>query len=153
MSLIILQVIPSLIGCILIVLNFNCATLSVPEHSFRWWAKLTSIFLFISFRLEPQAWFRVCVVSVVPITFHFIIPLTCCHRRSITSSSDLSTNMSWSSSTFWALLEYQSNSWWEIPSLPLDDLCYHRQHSCLPPPPNTNLFIFRVVPWFPCYLA
>ena len=24
------------------------------------------------------------------------------------------------------------NSGWEIPSLPLDELCYHRQHSCLP---------------------
>ena len=29
--------------------------------------------------------------------------------------------MSWSSSILWALLGYQSNSWLEIPSLPLDD--------------------------------
>ena len=33
--------------------------------------------------------------------------------------------------------------------LALEELCYHRQHSCLPP--NTNLFIFCVVSWFPCY--
>ena len=83
MSLIILQVIPSLIGYIIIVLNFNCATWSFfPEHNFRRWAKLTSIFLIISFRLEQQAWFWVCVVLMVPITFRFIIPLTWCHHRS-----------------------------------------------------------------------
>ena len=34
---------------------------------------------------------------------------------------------------------YESNSWWEIPSVPLDDLGYHREHSCLPP--NTIFFI------------
>ena len=28
-------------------------------------------------------------------------------------------------------------------------LCYHRQHSCFPF--NTNLFVFCVVPWDPCY--
>ena len=104
----------------------------LPGAQFSWWAKLTSIFLVISFRLEQQAWFRVCVVPVVPITFSFIIPLTWCRRRLITSSGNLSTNVSWSSSTFWALPGYQSNSWWEIQSLPLDDLCYHRQYSCLP---------------------
>ena len=115
------------------MVTFNCATWSFfPEHNFQWWAKPTSIFLVISFRLERQAWFRVCVVTVVPITFRFIIPLTWCHRRSITSSWNLSTNVSWSSSTFWALPGYQSNLWWEIPSLPLNDLCYHWRHSCLP---------------------
>ena len=41
-----------------------------------------------------------------------------CHRRSVRSSWNLSTNVSWSSSTFWGLPGYQSNSWWEIPSLP-----------------------------------
>ena len=42
MSLIILQVIPSLIGYIILVLNFNCATWSFfPEHKFRRWANLT----------------------------------------------------------------------------------------------------------------
>ena len=119
MSLIILQVIPSLIGYILVVQLFNCATWSLfPEHHFRRWAKLTSIFIVISFRLVQQSWFRVCVVLVVPITFRFIIPLTWCHRRWIAFSWNLSTNMLWSSQQFWALLGYQSNSWWEIPSLP-----------------------------------
>ena len=41
--------------------------------NFRRWTNLTSILIVISFRLEQQAWFRVCVVPLVPITFHFII--------------------------------------------------------------------------------
>ena len=112
---------------------FNCAIWSFfPKHDFRRWAKLTPTFLVISFRLEQQAWFQVCVLPMVPITFRFIIPLTWCHRWPFTSSRNLSTNVSLSSSTFWDLPGYQSNSWWEIQSLPLDDLCYHGQHSCLP---------------------
>ena len=119
MSLIILQVIPSLIGYIIIMLNFNCATWSViPEHNFRWWAKLTTIMRVISVHLEQQAWFQVCVLPMVPITFRSIIPLTWCRRWLITSSWNLSTNASWSSSTLWALPGYQLSSWWEIPSLP-----------------------------------
>ena len=98
--------------------KFNCAIWFFPEHKFRRWANLTSIFLVISFLLEQQTWFWVCVVPMVPITFRFIIPSTWCHRWSITSSWDLSTNVSWSSSAFWALPRYLSNSWWEIPSLP-----------------------------------
>ena len=82
------------------------------------WAKLMSIFLIISFCLEQQAWFRVCVVPMVPITFRFIIPLIWHRRKLITSSWNLSTNVSWSSSTLWALPGYQPDSWWEIPSLP-----------------------------------
>ena len=91
---------------------------------------------------------------MVPITFRFNSPLTWCHRRSITPSWNLSTIVSWSSSTFWALPEYQLNSWWEIPPLPLYDLCYHRQHYCLPS--DTNLIMLwssllsslcYVLPW------
>ena len=52
-----------------------------------------SIFLIIPFHLKQQAWFRVCVVPMVPITFRFIIPLTWCHRRPITSSWNLSTKL------------------------------------------------------------
>ena len=115
------------------MLNFNCVTGSFfPEHNFRRWANLTSIFLVIPFVLEQQAWFRVCVVLVVPITFRFIIPLTWCHHRLITSSWNLSTIESWSSSTFRALTGYQSNSWWEIPSLSLDNFYYHQKHPWLP---------------------
>ena len=134
MSLIILLVIPSLAGYVIIVLNFNCATWSLfSEHHFRRWAKLTSIFLVISFRLEQQAWFRVCVVPLVPITFRFIIPLTWCHRWLIASSRNLSTIVSWSSSTLWALPRYQSNSWWEIPSLPLMNCIIVDHFIALPP--------------------
>ena len=55
---------------------------------------------------------------MVPITFRFIIPLTWCRRWLITSSWNLSTNVSWSSSTLCALPGYRLSSWWEIPSLP-----------------------------------
>ena len=100
------------------MLNFNRATWSFPEHNLRRWVKPTSIFLVIPFCHEQQACFRVCVVPMVPITFRFIIPLTWCHRRSVTCSWNLSTNVSWSSPTFWAVPGYQSNSWWEMPYLP-----------------------------------
>ena len=74
MSLIILQVIPSPIGYIIIVLNFNCATWSFfSKHNFRRWANLMSNFLVISFLLEHQTWFRVYVTPLVSITFCFII--------------------------------------------------------------------------------
>ena len=129
MTLIILQVIPSLIGYILIMQLFNCATWSLfPEHNFWWWAKLTSIFLVLPFHLKQQAWFRVCVVSVVSITFRSILPFAWCRRWAIISSWNLSTNVSWSSSTFWALPRYQLNSWWEIPSLP-SMICFIIDHS------------------------
>ena len=112
-SLIILQVIPSLIDYIIIMLNFNCAIWAFfPEYNFWRWANITLIFLVISFLLEQQAWFRVCVVRMVPVTFRFIIPLNGCHRWSITSPWNLSTNVLWSSSTFWLLAGYQPNSWW-----------------------------------------
>ena len=58
---------------------------------------------------------------MVIVTFYFIIPLMWCRRQSIASSWNLSINVSWSSSTSWALQGYRSNSCWEIPSLPLDD--------------------------------
>ena len=136
MSLIILQVIPSLIGYIIIVQTFNCATRSFPEHNFRWWAKLTSIFLVILVRLEQQAWFQVCAFPLVPLTYRFIIPLTWCHRRSITSSWNLSTNVSWSSSAFGALPGYQLNSWLEIPSFPSMN-CVVIDHFIAFPPTQT----------------
>ena len=115
-----------------------------------WWAKLTLIFLIISFLLGQQAWYQVCVLPMVPITFRFIIPLTWCRRWLITSSWNLSTNVSWSSSTLWALPGYQLNSWWEIPSLPLM-ICVIIDLYCLPT--NTSLFVLGVIPWVPCYPA
>ena len=100
--------------------------------NFRRWTNLLSILIVISFRLEQQAWFRVCVVPLVPITFHFIITLTWCRRRSITSSWTLATKVSWSS-TFWAHPWYQLNSWWEIPSLPSMNCIIVDHFIALPP--------------------
>ena len=54
--------------------------------------------------------------SIIWLSLHH--HLTWCHRRPITSSWNLSTNVSWSSSTFCALPGYRSSSWWERPSLP-----------------------------------
>ena len=130
------------------MLNFNYATWSLfPEHNFRQWVKLTSIVLILSFRLEQQACFRVCVVPMVPITFHLIIPLTWCHRRSITSSWNLSTIVS-CSSTFWALPAYQSNS----------DKNYHPWPSMIWVVIDNPLSSFQhifdhvlIIPWTPCY--
>ena len=88
MSLIILQVIPSLIGYIIIVLNFNCATGSCfPEHKLRRWANLTIDLP----RHITSPWTTNLISSLCPTRgsnkpFVFIIPLTWCHRRSITSS-------------------------------------------------------------------
>ena len=122
------QVIPSLIGYIIIVINFNCGTWSFfPEHNFRRQDKLMSIFLAMSFHLKQQAWVRVCVVTVVPITSCFIIPLTWCRRWLTTSAWNLSTIVSWSSSAYQALLGYQVSSWWEIPSLP-SMICFIIDH-------------------------
>ena len=119
MSLIFLPIIPSLFGYIFIVMILTVLPgPSSRSTNFRWWTNLTSIFLVIPFHLKQQAWVRVCVVTVDPITSCFIIPLTWCHRWLTTSAWNLSTNVSWSSSTLWALPGYQSNSWWEIPSLP-----------------------------------
>ena len=73
---------------------------------------------------------------MIPITFRFIIPLTWCHRWSITSSLNLSTNVSWSSSAFRVLPGYQLNSWWEVPSLPSMS-CFVIDHFIAFPPTQT----------------
>ena len=109
------------------------------EHQFATIAKLTSIFLVIPFHLKQQAWVRVCVITVVPITSCFVFPLTWCRCWLITTTWNLSTTVSWSSSTLWALPGIQLNSWWVIPSLPLDDSCSHRPLYCIPS--NTKLLL------------
>ena len=115
------------------MLNFNCATWTFPAHKFRQWANLASIFLVISLLLEQQTWFRVCVLTVVPITFRFH------HSFDLMSSSInyifLKTSRQICRDHCQQFDFFQvvcRNSGWEIPSLPLDELCYHRQHYCLP---------------------
>ena len=125
--------IPSLFGYIIVVTILTVLPGPYSRSTkFRRWTNLTSIFLVIPFHLKQQAWVRVCVVTVVPITSCFIIPLTWCRRWLTTSAWNLSTIVSWSSSTLWALPGIQLNSWWVIPSLPLDDSCSHRPLYCLP---------------------
>ena len=142
MSVLILQVIASLIGEIIIVQLFNCATWSFPAHKFRQWANLASIFLVISLLLEQQTWFRVCVLPVVPIPFRFH------HSFDLMSSSINYIFLKTSRQTcrdhcqqFDFFQVVCRNSGWEIPSLPLDELCYHRQHSCLPPTQTCSCFV------------
>ena len=66
------------------------------------------------FHLEQQAWFRVCVVPLVPIIFRLTIHLTRCHHRLITPSWNLSTICRDRQTTFWFLPEYQPNGWWQV---------------------------------------
>ena len=79
---------------------------------------------------------------MVPITFRFIIRLTWCHRRPITSPWNLSTEI------VMIIINILSSSRISIEFLmrntilTLDDLCYHRPLDCLPF--NTNLFVFCV---------
>ena len=112
------------------------------EHNLRRWANLTSIFLIISLLLEQQTWFRVCVLPVVPITFRFH------HSFDLMSSSInyifLKTSRQICRDHCQQFDFFQvvcRNSGWEIPSLPLDELCYHRQHSCLPPTQTCSCFV------------
>jgi len=66
--------IPRLFGYIIVVTILTVLPGPYSRSSnFRRWTNLMSILIVISFRLEQQAWFRVCVVPLVPITFHFII--------------------------------------------------------------------------------
>ena len=136
----ILQVIPSLIGHIIIMLNFNYANWSFfLEHKFRRWAKLTLIFLVISFRLEQQ-----CLILSLchthgsnnlslhhsfnlmssPIDYIFMKSLDKCVViiNSIRSSSRIS-------------IEFMMRN----TILPLEDLCYQWQLYGLPS--ITNLFM------------
>ena len=86
---------------------------------------------------------------MVPITFRFIIRLTWCHHRPITSPWNLLTEI------VMIIINISSSSRISIEFLmrntilALDDLCYHRPFDCLPF--NTNLFVFCVIPWDPCY--
>ena len=132
------------------MLNFNCATWSLfPGHNFQRWAKLTSIFLVLSFHLEQQAWFRVGVVSVDPIIFRCSSPFVWRSRCSIASSWSLSTKI------VMIIINILTPSWISIEFmmrntiLALDDLFYHRSFYCFPF--NTKLFVFCVIPWVPCY--
>ena len=151
MSLIFLPIIPSLFGCIIVVMILT--VLPGPysrSTNFRRWTNLTSILIVISFRPKQQAWVRVRVVTVVPITSCFIIPLTWCRRWLTTSAWNLSTIVSWSSSTLWALPGIQLNSWWVIPCLPLmipvliDHFIAFR---------STQLVRVLCKPWDHCYPA
>ena len=80
------HIIPSLIVYISIMLILTVLPGPYARSNFRRRAKLTSIFLILSFHLEQQAWFRACVISVVPITFRLIIPFAWCRRCSMASS-------------------------------------------------------------------
>jgi hypothetical protein len=53
--------------------------------------------------LEKQLWFRACILSVVPITFHFVIHLLDTDAIWLHPLETSRHNVSWSSSTFWLL--------------------------------------------------
>ena len=135
------HIIPSLIDYIIIVLILT--VLPGPyswSTTFRRWAKLTSIFLILSFHLEQQTWIRACVIYVVSIAFasSFLLLDVVVARWHLHRTSR--QNLSWSPSIYYLVLIYQSNSWGEIPSLPVNDSCCDRHHPWLPT--NTELVMF-----------
>ena len=68
-------------------------------------------------------WVVVNLEHLIPFTCH---PFSPCRRYSMASSKTSQHDVSWSSSP----LEFSKcvlNSWWKIPSLSDNDLCYHRQ--------------------------
>jgi hypothetical protein len=82
------------------------------------WALLTSSFQHHVVCLEKQPRYWACILSVVPITFHGVIPLLDATAVRLHSLENSRQKVSWSSSTIWLLLRRQLSSWWEIPSLP-----------------------------------
>ena len=77
---------------------------------------------------------------MAPIIFCCISPFAWCSRWSIASSWIPSTTKCHDHHQHFELFQDISrNSGWEIPSLPLDDLCYHRQRYC--PPSNSDLIM------------
>jgi hypothetical protein len=66
---------------------------------------------------KKQLRYWACILSVVPITFHMVIPLLDAIVVRLHSLENSREMVSWSSSTFWLLLKRQLSSWWEIPSL------------------------------------
>ena len=81
---------------------------SSPKHNPNSTLSLHWAFNNILVVLKDNFDFELAILSVVPTTFRFTIPFAWCRRWSITSSWNFSTNVSWSSSTFWALPGYQS---------------------------------------------
>jgi hypothetical protein len=67
---------------------------------------------------EKQLRYWACILSVVSITFHIVIPLLDAVTIRLPSLQNSRQKVSWSLSTFWLLLRRQLSSWWEIPSLP-----------------------------------
>jgi len=90
---------------------------------------------------------------VVPITFRLIIPLTWCHRRSITSSG---TANKWVVIIINILRSSRISIKFMMGNTILAPrgLCYHRQHSCLPPTQTCSCYgcnllssLYDVLPW------
>jgi hypothetical protein len=125
------HIIPSLIGYIIIMLIFTVLPGPHARSNSRHQTKLTSIFLILSFHLKQQAWFRACVVSVVPITFLLIISFVWCRHCSMAYSKILSTKFVMITIIMLTCSRISLEFMMRNIILALDDLCYRRQHSCL----------------------
>ena len=84
---------------------------SSPKHNPNSTLSLHWAFNNILVVLKDNFDFELAILSVVPTTFRFTIPFAWCRRWSITSSWNFSTNVSWSSSTFWALPGYHHSKY------------------------------------------
>ena len=86
---------------------------------------------------------------MVPKTFRFIIPLTWCRRWLITSSWNLSTNVSWYHQHFELFQDINRNHDERYHPYPL--IIWVIIDNIIAFPPTQNLFLICVVPWVPCY--
>ena len=111
---------------------------------------LQSIFLVISFVLEQQAWFRVCVVPMVPMTFGFIISVD---LMSSPTSYIFSKPLD---KCVMIIINILGSSKISIEFLMRNIILCPRWfgliiHNIIAFPPTQKLFLFCVVPWVPCY--
>ena len=121
-----------------------------PEHNFRRWARLTSIFLVISFRLEHQAWFRVCVVPLVLVTFASSVlwlDVIVIRLHLHETSRQMCRNHHLHSEPLRDINRIRDEKYHPCPSMIV------LSSTTFLPSPNTNLFMFCVIPWVPCYPA
>jgi len=108
-------------------------------------------FTIILFVLRDNSKFWDGILSIVIIAFFFTISLAWCRRRAIASSWRLLTKFVLIIINILTPSRISIEFMMRNTILALDDLSYHRPVYCLPS--NTNMIVFCVIPWVPCYPA
>ena len=135
------------------MLILNCATRSFfPEHKLRRWANLTIDLP----RHITSPWTANLISSLCPNRGSNNLSLSSFLWLDVIVDQlhlleNLSTNLSWSLSTVWLLPSCVSK--FRMRNTILAPRWIVLSSTTFLPPPNTSLFIFCVVSWFPCYLV